>query len=487
MNTRTCIFLSALSLCGLPHAFPQGISTDDFARHFHEGSRQFANRFDAYADSVNMEFAGYLARTWESFQMEAPNMLPQKPPPRETPVYDPEEDLRPPADTPVSVEPADSITPEPPASLQKNTLETATGQESSAIPAIGFHGTPVSIRPAGVDAGTLSGTGERQIAAYWARLSKTPYKAFVDDLKGKAAALSLGSWGLYRLLGEWAGAHFGHLRENEKTVFTVFMLNQAGYKARIGRVKDSLVVMLAFRNTIYGRNYVRFGDDCYYILSDRPPVEGQPVASYRLGYAPAVACVDLRVNTLPRLNGSTQAPQRTHRGKAYTFRCNRNLADYFGTFPQTELKIYASTPLSGDAAGSLRTALGPDLQGKSPAGKLEFLLSFVQHAFAYRTDGEQFGRERFFFPEETLLFPYSDCEDRAALFCRMVHLFCGLDTLLIEYPSHVAAAVRLDEPGDAVVYNSERYIVCDPTYIGAPIARTMKGCNNATAKIIALR
>ncbi|GHT43428.1 hypothetical protein FACS189438_0570 [Bacteroidia bacterium] len=65
-------------------------------------------------------------------------------------------------------------------------------------------------------------------------------------------------------------------------------------------------------------------------------------------------------------------------------------------------------------------------------------------------------------------------------------MFCGLDTLLVEYPTHVAAAVKSTEPGDAIIYRNERYVICDPTYIGAPVGKTMTGFNNATAKIIAL-
>jgi hypothetical protein len=491
MKPRIYLFLCTLLLCA-HEAFPQETGfAQDFIRRFNEERRQLVNRFDTYTDSVNMEFAGYLARSWESFKTEAPNAIPRTPSPAEIPVYIPGSDERPPVDTPVTAEPAteDTALTEPPAGERKDLIQIAPRQESSSAPPIGFFGTPVRINPFEGYAAGLSGTDESRIAACWEKLAKNSgSKAFVNALNAQAGALRLGQWGIYCLLREWADANFSPGRENEKAVFIVYMLNQAGYKAKIGRMNGSLAVMAAFANTVYGLSYIRIGGDCYYILSGTAPAEGgQPVSSYRLGYAPAVRSIDLRVRTLPALPDSVCTRERTVSGTACAFRCNGNLANYFGTFPQTELQIYAATPLSDVAAGSIAAGLEPGLRDKTPAEKLAFLLSFVQHGFPYRTDREQFGREKFFFPEETLFFPYSDCEDRAALFCRLVDMFCHLDTLLIEYPSHVASAVRLDLPGDAVVYNGERYIVCDPTYIGAPIARTMKGCDNAAAKIIPLK
>ena len=53
---------------------------------------------------------------------------------------------------------------------------------------------------------------------------------------------------------------------------------------------------------------------------------------------------------------------------------------------------------------------------------------------------------------------------------------------------HLAAAVRFNEniPGDYFVIGDKRYLVCDPTYIGANIGRTMQGMNNNEAQVILL-
>ena len=80
---------------------------------------------------------------------------------------------------------------------------------------------------------------------------------------------------------------------------------------------------------------------------------------------------------------------------------------------------------------------------------------------------------------------YSDCEDRAILFCNLVKNILALDVAFVSYPGHLATAVHFtqDISGDYFLVNGKRYLVCDPTYINAPIGWTMPGMNNSTAQV----
>ncbi|MBR4564115.1 MAG: hypothetical protein IKO26_06670 [Paludibacteraceae bacterium] len=40
--------------------------------------------------------------------------------------------------------------------------------------------------------------------------------------------------------------------------------------------------------------------------------------------------------------------------------------------------------------------------------------------------------------------------------------------------------------GDYLLVNGKKFIVCDPTYIGAPVGYTMPNMDNKTAKVIIL-
>ncbi len=114
------------------------------------------------------------------------------------------------------------------------------------------------------------------------------------------------------------------------------------------------------------------------------------------------------------------------------------------------------------------------------------LLHFVQTAFEYATDDEQFGKERPLFADETLFYPYSDCEDRAILYSVFVRELLGLDVVLLHYPGHLATAVCFDTEvyGDYMTIDGKRYIVCDPTYINADIGQAMPRFKQTPANII---
>lgn len=65
----------------------------------------------------------------------------------------------------------------------------------------------------------------------------------------------------------------------------------------------------------------------------------------------------------------------------------------------------------------------------------------------------------------------------------------ALEVASVSYPGHLAAAVHFNEdiPGDYFIVNEKRCLVCDPTYINAPIGWTMPGMNNQTAKVYLMK
>ena len=91
-------------------------------------------------------------------------------------------------------------------------------------------------------------------------------------------------------------------------------------------------------------------------------------------------------------------------------------------------------------------------------------------------------------PETSVYYPFCDCEDRAILLSRLVRYLLGLRTLLVFYPGHLAMAVAFNEKveGDYIVCQGQRFVVCDPTYIGAPVGATMTDMDNAKATVVLL-
>jgi len=155
---------------------------------------------------------------------------------------------------------------------------------------------------------------------------------------------------------------------------------------------------------------------------------------------------------------------------------DRQLVQYLDTFPQSEFELYFDT--SGSTL--LRTGLLSELKKYTSTMNeeeaAEFLLTFVQQAFPYKNDEAQFGREKYFFIEESLYFPFNDCEDRSILYAWLVRELVGIKVVGLLYPGHMTTALALKngKAGDATIeYKGERFVIADPTYIGAPVGTAM--------------
>jgi hypothetical protein len=156
-----------------------------------------------------------------------------------------------------------------------------------------------------------------------------------------------------------------------------------------------------------------------------------------------------------------------------TVTTNRNLIDFYNSYPITS---------NWDLYPVLKTAIA----GKSHAEAANLLLNFVQFAFKYQTDAQQFGYERPLFADETFFYPASDCEDRAILYSILVRDLLGLEVVLLQYPQHLATAVHFNETvqGDYLMIENKKFLVCDPTYLGADIGMAMDEFKQVKAKVM---
>ena len=169
-----------------------------------------------------------------------------------------------------------------------------------------------------------------------------------------------------------------------------------------------------------------------------------------------------------------------------TVKTNRNLINFYDEYPRIGWDIYSRSSLSALAKEQLYPVLRRGIAGKSKSEAANMLIDFVQTAFEYKTDEEQFGYERPLFADETLFYPYSDCEDRAILYSILVRDLLGLDVVLLHYPNHLATAVSFCEEiaGDYLILDGRKYLVCDPTYIGASIGNAMPQFKQIAAKVV---
>ena len=163
-----------------------------------------------------------------------------------------------------------------------------------------------------------------------------------------------------------------------------------------------------------------------------------------------------------------------------------NMIELFRTYPQVDIAVYANARPSSVFCYSVEKVFRPYLHSLTTVEAVELLLAYVQYGFDYATDDEQFGFEKPFFCEENYYYPQNDCEDRSVLFSFLVRHLLHLDVVLIDYPGHIATAVHfpMEVKGEAVKYNGKRYVICDPTYIGAPIGLEMDDFTPADRTVI---
>ena len=162
----------------------------------------------------------------------------------------------------------------------------------------------------------------------------------------------------------------------------------------------------------------------------------------------------------------------------------------------TRWAMYANTPLSEEVKAEFYPKLKESIEGCSKARAVSVLLEFCQSAFEYKYDEEVWGGDRAFFAEETLYYPYSDCEDRSILFSRLVRDLVGLDVLLVYYPGHLLTAVHFPEDAQlaaelrgeyfSLPCDGRNFVICDPTGLYAPIGWNDAKYRNTSADVILL-
>jgi hypothetical protein len=302
--------------------------------------------------------------------------------------------------------------------------------------------------------------------------------------------MHLNDWAYAELVNKVGEAIYrGH--PNEAKIFDWFMLTKTGYSARVGFNDSTIYLMLPSKNKMYGVSFFTYDGRSYYVVSFSGKAEKvKTLYSYDGNYAKAKALIDLSIAQLPQLQRSIEQKEMQFHfeKKLYqlSVRYDRNLVDFFNHYPVTELEVYFRATLSEELRYTLLSELKPMVEGKSEEAAVNLLLRFVQTAFEYKTDGDQFGREKYFFPEELFLYPYSDCEDRSILFAYLVKNLLGLEVVGIDYPGHVATAVQFKGKvnGNAILYQNKRYVISDPTYINARAGMVMPQFKNTKAKVI---
>ena len=344
---------------------------------------------------------------------------------------------------------------------------------------------------------------EKAVAEYFSKIAKCREETaeLWSQLDLVVKGFGLNEWGYFCLLRTLSEKMFENV--NDRVLFCFYMLrNEGNFKTRIARGKESgnLTLLIALDNSkqVYSYTFFRFVDDengkkvKYYCVYGGGKAK-EPVYSYDFCQQDAQK-KQMKLDFTKILNMGSCDVVRTvklTKNKEISLPYNNAHMAYLDDVPMTVFPIYFVSPVSIEAQQVLHKTFTEMKSEYTPTQFIAMLLHFVQTGFDYKTDEEQFGYEKYFYPEEVFGYPYCDCEDRSALFAWLVQKYTNAQVIGLQYEGHVATAVYFGDDvninGDGFMYGGKKYYVCDPTYINAGIGMAMPQFKGVTPKVIKLK
>lgn len=316
-------------------------------------------------------------------------------------------------------------------------------------------------------------------------------------------------WAYYQMLLSLTDKFYGK-HTNEATLVLGFLYSQSGYKMRYAHDANTLYILVASQYNIFKKSFFYVEGECYYLLDDID--DGAKLAVCKAKF-PKESPLSLQISAVqdftdnPTVERTITSPMNPD--FSFTLTSNKNYIDFYETYPSsytdnnfmTRWAMYANTPLEKGITSQLYPPMKEKLEGMTPLEKVQQLDWWVQgtvdikreksgqECFLYAFDEDVWGADRAFFGEETFFYPYCDCEDRSILLSHLVRDLVDLDVVLVYYPGHLAMAVNFPEdvPGDHIMVNGRKFIICDPTYVGSDVGETMPSMKDKDTTVILLK
>ena len=503
--------------------------------------------FDKFIDDANKQFISFLRNPWKEFEAKKPVEKRTKPEPVKPVVYDEKKDpVAPPVEldiedilgqstgeskqrpqgkindgekvgfekpqpkptTPTAKPATPATKPEPPAAkpatpaakpappttppavvpvptAKPSAPMSALYKESSEKQMINYCGQRIYVDKSLKGVCSIGNMREKAVADAYEAMCKANYKPLLADCRQLKKDLKLNDWGVFLFVRDVSNALCADAHAS--VVMQQFLLNELGYKSKMARRadRDQMLLFVATDCKMYGRPYfTKDGLNYYNLTSD----ETCQFYMCQEDSPKAKSSIDMQITNAPLLNsGMVNSVHKNGAGTvAVSVDVPKSLMLFYKSMPQCDYSVYVNAKVNPAVADRLLSSLAPIVEGKTETEAANLLINFVQTGFKYATDQEQFGYEKPFFVEELFYYPYCDCEDRAVLYSYLVRNLLKLDVVLLDYPNHIATAVCFNEnvSGDFVTVEGKKYIVCDPTYIGASIGKAMPQFKRVAAKVL---
>lgn len=336
---------------------------------------------------------------------------------------------------------------------------------------------------------------ESSVSEGWKKLSNSDFESTTDVLTSLKKELSLSDWAIYTTIRKITDAVYVEENVNEKVLTQMFLLSQMGYRARVGSSGEELILLLPFDSPVYQVSYISDDGWDYYIYSYSRLNPNNPLYTFGEDFSMAEQPISLVMRHGLSVGYDFYQLKQMKLwepivGDEVLAPINIPHVQFTLDYPQSDLMTYHKSAVDSE----LQKAIFKTLRYKiikdqmNPEQAVSFIMNLIQHGFEYKTDYEMFGRAKPLFIEESFFYGSNNCKDRVLIFSWIVRDLLGLDVVMFTYPGHVACGVNLGDnvSGNYFEFEGAKYMMCDPTYIGAPIGATMPKYRNVTPEIVKL-
>ncbi len=476
---------------------------------FEEWKENYLDEFKKFQNEYDKQFHKMLQKEWKEFATEQSPDFYDTPKPDVIPKADKDESPRP--ETKVKLKnKTKEQAPEPQKKEQPQKIDQQTERTKTAKPALATSGltatfTP-SVKKAKVENNSLTyfdipirykyytaykakvkhPINQKSISSFWKHLSTKDYPSFLKQIQEVRQRLSLNDFGYAQLLHDIGEQIYG-AESPESTLFTWFMLTQSGFGTRVAYNNHNVYLLLKTDPGVFKTSYFTMSGSKYYALNLSGSSSELPskIYTYEGDYPKSQEkSLNLLFSGLPTLpeKRENRTFSFSYHDTSYTFELpvDQQVVNYFKNYPKAQLDLYFNSKMDGEMHQELISSLRPLVEGKSNVEKANILLRFVQNAFEYKTDQEQFNTEKKMFPAEMLYYPASDCDDRSILFAYLIEHLTDLEYIVLRYPGHLTPALHFpSNPPEGprvsppIRHNGKDFYVSDPTYFNADAGMVM--------------
>ncbi len=312
--------------------------------------------------------------------------------------------------------------------------------------------------------------GKLQIQSYFEQQRFSgAYLTLLNELRRAKREYQLNDWLFYKLTTE-AIEKIGRSKTKRHRVFMRwFMLNMAGFDCRMTYANNRTYINIYTEDELFAMPMIEEGDRMFANLSEKEYPGQSSESLYIVGYVPNPGgrAFKFGMEKLPKLPvkkiSKTIDFQTNSEKYSVNMAYDATVVEFMKDYPYLADEEYFRVPLSETIRTSLLPALQQIIKEKTQQEALSIIASFTRNGFGYQLDEDQFGLSKPMVPEELFWYPYSDCEDRCALFHALTKELLGVNMAILIFDDHVSMAVASEMEGDLIRFEGKRYFVVDPT------------------------